>query len=79
MTVIELDGEYECGHKYCRIVEVRDPAPAEKLDGVDGWWETVAWYEIGDGHTEDEGHCTTAKVIACDDPRLVGAEYEWVG
>lgn len=76
MTVVEIEGTYECGHTYKRLVTVNDPPTGDRFWS---WWQDVVWPEIGDHHEEDEGNCTVATIIDCRVmPSLVGDDYEWV-
>jgi hypothetical protein len=75
MTTVSISGVYECGHQYTRIVDVPDPGPGQPIED---WWEYVVWEETGDNHTEDEGNCTNAVILACIEPQLIGAKWEWV-
>lgn len=89
MVTVRIDNEYSDGHKSSREVVAAAPriAASDWQDGswsvaLEDWFNDEVYDETGDGHGDGShgklGSCYTATIIAADDPRLVGEEYEWI-
>lgn len=71
---VRIEGSYENGHSYDRVVVVDAPDPVYGPD--EDWWWDVVFPETGDGQPGDIGSYCKATVL--DPEELWGtATYEW--
>lgn len=77
MVTVRIENSYTDGHESKSIVTVREPNEGEDLDD---WFQDAVFPHTGDGHGIDSGlgSCYTARVLASDDPALVGETNEWM-